>query len=146
MFVKCLRVLGHSVVSDSLQPNRLQAARLICPLNFPNKNTEVGCHFLLQRVFDLRIKPESLAPPALVGGFFTTEPPGNPFVNVHIHNYARYCCRCRRIIGFCSQGASDWVRRGETDSCDSMRNYGWIARLVYSLIWTFFDNYALKVA
>ena len=26
-------------------------ARLLCPWNFPDKNTGVGCHFLLQRVF-----------------------------------------------------------------------------------------------
>ena len=26
-------------------------ARLLCPWNFPGKNTEVGCHFLLQGIF-----------------------------------------------------------------------------------------------
>ena len=26
-------------------------ARLLCPWNFPGKNTGVGCHFLLQRIF-----------------------------------------------------------------------------------------------
>ena len=38
--------LSRSVVSDSLQP-----ARLLCPWDFPGKNTGVGCHFLLQRIF-----------------------------------------------------------------------------------------------
>ena len=44
---------GHlcSVVSDSLQPYGLQSARLFCPWNFPGKNTRMGCHFLLQRIF-----------------------------------------------------------------------------------------------
>ena len=28
-----------------------EAARLLCPWNFPDKNTGVGCHFLLQRIF-----------------------------------------------------------------------------------------------
>ena len=37
-----------------LQPHRLQPARLICPLNFPGKNTEVGCHFLLQQIFPIQ--------------------------------------------------------------------------------------------
>ena len=37
-----------SVVSDSLQPHGLQPARLLCPGDFPGKNTRVGCHLLLQ--------------------------------------------------------------------------------------------------
>ena len=43
--------VSHSVVSDSLQPHGLQPARLLCPWNFPGKNTEVGCHSLLQGIF-----------------------------------------------------------------------------------------------
>ena len=37
-----------SVVSDSVRPHRLQPTRLLCPWDFPGKNTGVGCHFLLQ--------------------------------------------------------------------------------------------------
>ena len=44
----CARVLSHSVVSDSLQPHGLEPTRLLCPWNFPDKNTGVGCCFLLQ--------------------------------------------------------------------------------------------------
>ena len=49
-----------SVVSDSLWPHGLQPARLLCPWNFPGKNTGVNCHFLLQGIFltqesDLRL-------------------------------------------------------------------------------------------
>ena len=40
-----------SVMSDSLQPHGLQPTRLLCPWNFPGKNTVVGCHFLLEGVF-----------------------------------------------------------------------------------------------
>ena len=29
----------------------LQPARFLCPWDFPGKNTGVGCHFLLQRIF-----------------------------------------------------------------------------------------------
>ena len=36
------------VVSDSATP---QAARLLCPWDFPGKNTGVGCHSLLQGIF-----------------------------------------------------------------------------------------------
>jgi len=40
-----------SVVSNSLQPHGLQPTRLLCPWDSPGKNTGVGCHFLLQRIF-----------------------------------------------------------------------------------------------
>ena len=36
------------VMSDSLQPHGLYPTRLLCPWDFPGKNTEVGCHFLVQ--------------------------------------------------------------------------------------------------
>jgi len=49
-------------------------------MGYLNKNTGVGCHFLLQGdLSDPRIEPMSPASPALAGGFFTTEPPGKPF-------------------------------------------------------------------
>ena len=34
-----------------LRPHGLQPTRLLSPLNFPGKNTEAGCHFLLQGIF-----------------------------------------------------------------------------------------------
>ena len=34
----------------SLQPYGLKPTRLLCPWDFPGKNTGVGCHFLLQRI------------------------------------------------------------------------------------------------
>ena len=42
---------GCSVVSDSLWPHGLQPPRLLSPWNFPGKSTGVGCHFLLQEIF-----------------------------------------------------------------------------------------------
>ena len=39
------------VVSNSLRFHGLQPARLLCPWDFPGKNTGVGGHFLLQRIF-----------------------------------------------------------------------------------------------
>ena len=38
-------------MTDSLQPHGLQPARLLCPWDFPGKNTGVVCHFLLQGIF-----------------------------------------------------------------------------------------------
>ena len=40
-----------SVVSDSWQPHGLQPTRLLCPWNSPGKNTGVGCHVFIQRIF-----------------------------------------------------------------------------------------------
>ena len=34
-----------------LRPHGRQPARLLCPWNSPYKNTGVGCHSLLQRIF-----------------------------------------------------------------------------------------------
>ena len=43
--------VSHSVVSNSLRPEGLQPARLFCLWDFPDKNTGVGSHFLLQGIF-----------------------------------------------------------------------------------------------
>ena len=40
-----------SILSDSLWPHGLQTTRLLCPWESPGKNTELGCHFLLQGIF-----------------------------------------------------------------------------------------------
>ena len=43
-------VLSCSVVSDSLWSYGLLPTKLLCPWDFPGKNTGVGCHFLLQGI------------------------------------------------------------------------------------------------
>ena len=40
-----------SVISNSLQPDGLEPTGLLCPWNSSGKNTVVGCHSLLQRIF-----------------------------------------------------------------------------------------------
>ena len=47
----CACVVSHLVISDSLQPHGLQPTRLLCPWDFPCKNTGMGCYFLPQRIF-----------------------------------------------------------------------------------------------
>ena len=44
-------VLSDEAVSSSLLSHALKAARLLCPWDFPGKNTRMGCHFLLQGIF-----------------------------------------------------------------------------------------------
>ena len=43
--------VSRSVMADSLGPHGLYPARLLCPWDSPGKNTGVGCHALLQRIF-----------------------------------------------------------------------------------------------
>ena len=45
----CACMLRQSCLT--LQPCELKPARLLCPWDFPGKNTGVGCHCLLQRIF-----------------------------------------------------------------------------------------------
>ena len=40
-----------SVVSKFLRPHGLQPSRLLCPWDFPSRNTGVGCYVLLQGIF-----------------------------------------------------------------------------------------------
>ena len=47
----CVCVLSCKALSDLLRPHGLQPTRLLCPWDFPGKNTGVGCHFLLQGIF-----------------------------------------------------------------------------------------------
>ena len=79
LIYKCVCVLSHLVVSDSLLPHGLQPTRLLCPWGSPGKNTGVGCHFLLQRIF-----PTQGSNPHLLGllhwqaGSLPLAPPGKP--------------------------------------------------------------------
>ena len=40
-----------SVRSNSWRPPGLEPTRLLCPLDFPGKNTGLVCHFLFQQIF-----------------------------------------------------------------------------------------------
>ena len=40
-----------SFMSDSLRTHVVAAPRLLCPWDFPGKNTRVSCHALLQGIF-----------------------------------------------------------------------------------------------
>ena len=43
------QLLSHAWLCDPM--NCMQPIRLLCPWDSPGKNTEVDCHFLLQRIF-----------------------------------------------------------------------------------------------
>ena len=51
----CVGVCPCSMVSDSSRSYGLKPTRLLCPWDFPGKNTGVGCHFLPQGIFPLQV-------------------------------------------------------------------------------------------
>ena len=64
-------------MSESWQPHGLNLTRLLCPWDFPGKNTGVGLLFPSSGDLpDPGFEPASLVSSALVGRFFTTKPPG----------------------------------------------------------------------
>ena len=48
---KVQRVLSCSTVPDSVLPHELWPSKLLCPWDYPGKSIGVGCHFLLQGIF-----------------------------------------------------------------------------------------------
>ena len=87
-------------MSDSLWHQGLYPYRLLCPQNFPSKNTGVGCHFLLQGIFPT----QGSNPPLLhwQEDFFTTAPPGKSIEKcTQEKNLAKSNCSCE-------EGASLW--------------------------------------
>ena len=48
LLLSLLLLFTYSVKSSSLQPHGPQPSRLVCPWDFPSKNTGVDCHFLLR--------------------------------------------------------------------------------------------------
>ena len=74
-----------STVSYSLRLRGVKPIRLLCPWDFPGKNTRVGCHFLLQGIFPgPELNPyllhllHWLVDSLPLGRFFTWEVPGSP--------------------------------------------------------------------
>ena len=51
LFIVFYYTVSCLMVSNSLRPHGLWSTRLPCSWNSPGKNTEVGCHSLLQEIF-----------------------------------------------------------------------------------------------
>ena len=51
LYLKWIKCVNCSVVSNSLPPHGLQPATHLCPWNSLDKNIGVGSHFLLQGIF-----------------------------------------------------------------------------------------------
>ena len=70
--------IGRSVMSDSLRHRVLQPTRFLCPWSSLGKNTGLGCHSLLQRIFPTQ---GSNLVSHTAGRFLPPEPPGMPLCN-----------------------------------------------------------------
>ena len=88
---------GHTHAATAVQssgrvwllwPHGLQPTRLLCPWNSLGKNTGVGGHFLLQRIFPTQGSNLSLLHCRWI---LTTEPPGKP-------SYTRYISSLFTIV------------------------------------------------
>ena len=89
------------------------ACWLLCPWDYPGKNTRVGCLVLLQRNLPyLGIKPISPASPALQAGSLSTEPPGKPCLICRKHpiQVSYDYCRCSKgkLRLFYKEGRETW--------------------------------------
>ena len=78
-----LCVLSHSVMYDSLQLHGLRPTRRLCTWNFSGKNTGVGCHSLLQRIFLIQ-GLNCVSCISYIGGeSFVSEPSGGAVCNLY---------------------------------------------------------------
>ena len=72
------------VMSDSLQPYRLQLFRLLCPWDFQGQNTGVSCQALVQKIFLTQgLNPHLLCHLHWQVGSLPTVPPGKPLSLCH---------------------------------------------------------------
>ena len=85
----CVCVCARSVMSNSMWSHGLKPARLLCPLDFPSKNTGEGFHFLLQGIF-LTTDQTHVSCISCIGRFFTTRITLEALNQVHSVVYKLY--------------------------------------------------------
>ena len=91
---QCLCAWTCSVVSDFATPWTV-ARQVPLSMEFSRQESWSGLPFPTQGgLFDSEIKPRSLVPPALAGGFFTTEPLGSSNFTVHSELLKSACHTC----------------------------------------------------
>ena len=77
-------------------------AKLLCPQDFPGKNTRVGCHFLLHGLFPTQEGSTWIS--CIAGRFFTTKPPGKPL----LLPFSYFPLTQTSQLNFCDQTNSSW--------------------------------------
>ena len=95
-----------------LRPQGLQLTRILCPWDFPGKNTGVCCHLLLQGLFlTQRLNPWLLHWQA---DFFTIDPPGQPSGILLSHENEQNCVTVRELDGPREGHTEKGVRKRKT--------------------------------
>jgi len=101
MYLKCYLIYIWCVLSCSVMSicgPMNYSLQFLCPWNFPGKNTRVGCHFLLQRIYSThRLNPCLLCLLNWQADSLTLAPPGKygikaifhkfPFMTQNLHIY-----------------------------------------------------------
>ena len=81
LFIVCARTLSPSVVSDSFATPWTVAHQAPLSMEFPRQEYWSGVPSPTSGTLpDPGIEPMSLASPSLADGFFTTVPPGKPYL------------------------------------------------------------------
>ena len=80
----CVCVYMLSRVQLFVAPWTIQPTRLLCPLDFPSKNTGVGCHCLFQGIFPTQGSDLFLESPALQLDSLPLVPPGKPKYSINM--------------------------------------------------------------
>ena len=75
-------------------------------MDYPSKNTGVGRHFFLQGIFPTR---NWICISCISGGFFTTEPPGNPYLLMMFVNYCFAIDFSLVVLILFSENCLGWV-------------------------------------
>jgi len=84
MLLCCVCVFSRIWPSVTLRTGAYHTPKILW--NFPDKNTGVSCHFLLQGTFPTQRSTHISCVSFIGGEFFTTEPPGKPFTCVDMDN------------------------------------------------------------
>ena len=91
-------------MSNSLPPHGLQPTRLLCPWDFPGKNTGVGCHFLLQGL------------PFLMEDKICASPSISLGVRTHLAVAAVFSEGWNALDSSIHHYASTWIRQGSSEN------------------------------
>ena len=84
----CVQLLSRVRLCDPVD------CRLLCPWNFPGKNTVVGCRFLLHWIFPTRGSNLHL----LAGRFLTTAPPSGRTWTFRTGGLKPYCSHQGEVV------------------------------------------------
>ena len=127
-----LQRVGHDWATElnmfDLRPHGLQPSRLLCPRDFPGKNTGVGCHFFLQAIFPTQ--ELNLHLQHWQAGSLPLSHEGCPSIHLYIlHSYhlllKSYLLDCPNILEKPTQIQDESrIRKGDTQFSEASVTWG----------------------